>query len=83
MASHKLFGRQLSRDTEHRKALRLAQALWRDLTSDDESAWAHLVGSEHPWTCVQLGRLAAALPRPVMLLALWDFEPCSRHSMFL
>ncbi len=49
------------RPREPRKALRLAQALWRDLTSDDESAWAHLVGSEHPWTCVQLGRLALRL----------------------
>ncbi|MBA2482485.1 MAG: hypothetical protein H0V44_17615 [Planctomycetes bacterium] len=49
------------RPREPRKALRVAQALWADLGSDDENAWAALAGSEHPWVCVQLGRLALRL----------------------
>ncbi len=49
------------RPREPRKALRLAQTVWRDLAGDAENPWAQLVGAEHPWTCVQLGRLALRL----------------------
>ncbi len=46
---------------EPRKALRIAQRLWGDLSPDDETPWATLAGNEHPWACVQLGRLALRL----------------------
>jgi len=49
------------RPREPRKALRAAQALWNELSADDEAPWAAMSGSEHPWTCVQLGRLALRL----------------------
>jgi hypothetical protein len=49
------------RPREPRKALRVAQAKWVELGSDDENPWASLAGSEHPWVCVQLGRLALRL----------------------
>lgn len=49
------------RPREPRRALRLAQAAWRELSAEDEGPWAQLVGTEHPWTCVQLGRLALRL----------------------
>lgn len=49
------------RPREPRRALRAAQSLWRDLSPDEEAPWAALVGAEHPWVCVQLGRLALRL----------------------
>jgi hypothetical protein len=44
-----------------RAALALANARWSELDTEDEGAWAGIAGNEHPWVCVQLGRLALRL----------------------
>ena len=49
------------RPREPRKALRVAQQLWSELNAEEEGPWALMSGTEHPWTCVQLGRLALRL----------------------
>ncbi len=49
------------RPKEPRRALRLAQTHWPDLTSADDAAWLALAADENPWIGVQLGRLALRL----------------------
>lgn len=46
---------------EPRRALDLAREVWARLDDADEVPWADLAGNEHPWVCVQLGRLALRL----------------------
>ena len=49
------------RSRDPRGTLELAHAAWPRLTERDETAWADLADSTHPWAAVQLGRLALRL----------------------
>lgn len=49
------------RPQEPLAALEAAQERWPRLDPHDELPWADLAGSEPPWACVQLGRLALRL----------------------
>jgi len=61
-------------------ALAAAQMRWRELSTSDERPWANLVGNEHPWTLLQLGRLALRLGLMRAARAMLSANPAAEWS---
>ena len=68
------------RGREPRLALAAARERWPTLDAINETAWAALVGEEHPWTLLQLGRLALRLGLVRAARALLAANPAAELS---